>query len=102
MECICLISLPQQENIKQPRGGIESWQLNFPSLFIIQWQSFKMTPGTQKINYHVIFHAVVVHSVLARAEYKHCWMLSKRNVSSYTDFTGKELQGGQALCVPLL
>lgn len=43
IECICLISLPQQENTKQPRGGIESWQLNFPSLFIIQWQAFKMT-----------------------------------------------------------
>lgn len=63
IECICLISVPQQENVKQPHGEIESWQLNFPSPFIIQWQSFKMTPGTQKINYYVIFHAVVVDSV---------------------------------------
>lgn len=63
MECICLISLPQQENTKQPHGGIESWQLNFPPLFIIQWQSFKMTPGTQKMNDCVTSHAVVVDSV---------------------------------------
>lgn len=63
IECICLISVSQQENVKQPHGEIESWQLNLPSLFIIQWQSFKMTPGTQKINYYVIFHAVVVDSV---------------------------------------
>lgn len=42
---------------------IEFWQLNFLPLFIIQWQAFKMTPGTKKINYYVIFHAVVVDSV---------------------------------------
>lgn len=101
MECICLISFLQQENTKQPHGGIESWQLNFPSLFIIQWQSFKMTPGTQKINYHVIFHAVVVHSVCLHVLSINTAGCSVKEMWAHTQVLLETKSRGDKVCVYL-
>lgn len=63
-----------------------NWSLAtyFPSLFIIQWQTFKMTPCTQeKKSLCHLWCSGCGFCILWHAECKHCFMFI-RSVSSYT------------------